>query len=91
MDDLTASCPVSTADPASSADRARAKRERILAVSRTVHQVPVEEGGMLKRPSAAPPQPSGETRFWRRTAIAAGGVAALASGLAAGLLLRRKG
>jgi hypothetical protein len=74
-------------------DPHRAKRERILAVSRTVHSIPTEEGGMLRRASPAPPlvvpEPAGE-RFWRRAAIAAGGVAALASGLAAGLLLRRR-
>lgn len=71
------------------ADLSRAKRERILAVSRTVHSIPEEEGGMLKRrPVAAPPVPEpAATRFWRRTALAASGVAA---GLVAGLLLGRK-
>lgn len=78
--------------PSSSADDlARAKRERILAVSRTIHQVPVEEGGMLKRkPEPGRPEPSREERFWRRSALAAGGVASLAVGLAAGLWLRRR-
>lgn len=70
----------------------RAKRERILAVSRTVHSIPTEEGGMLKRAVAVQPaSPEFENeRFWRRAAITAGGMAALASGLAAGLLLRRR-
>lgn len=73
-------------------DLNRAKRERILAVSRTVHSIPEEEGGMLKRrphtPLPPPPPPeTGATRFWRRTALAASGVAA---GLAAGLLIGRK-
>lgn len=78
-------------EPASG-DLHRAKRERILAVSRTVHSIPTEEGGMLKRPAAPrPTPPEGQNeRFWRRAAIAAGGMAALASGLAAGLLLRRR-
>ncbi len=72
-------------------DPLRAKRERILAVSRTVHSIPEEEGGMLKRAPvpASTPEPRGE-RFWRRTALAAGGVAAVASGFAAALLLRRR-
>jgi hypothetical protein len=71
-------------------DRLRAKRERILAVSRTVHSIPEEEGGMLKRsPAQAAPQPGGE-RFWRRATLAAGGLGALAGGLAATLWLRRR-
>jgi hypothetical protein len=77
---------------AAKGDPHRAKRERILAVSRTVHSIPTEEGGMLKR-AVAPPAPLPETgneRFWRRAAITASGVAALAGGLAAGLLLRRR-
>ncbi len=64
-------------------DPADAKRERILAISRTVHSIPVEEGGMLKReirPAPPPPEQS-----WS-TALVAGGIAALA----AGLWLRRK-
>jgi len=82
-----------SADPAA-ADLARAKRERILAVSRTVHQVPVEEGGMLKRPAPPAPQPAvegkGDEHFWRRAALTAGGVASLAVGFAAGLWVRRR-
>jgi hypothetical protein len=72
-------------------DSLRAKRERILAVSRTVHSIPEEEGGRLKRrpDPASAPEPRGE-RFWRRAALAAGGVAALAGGLATALLLRRR-
>lgn len=74
-------------DPA--ADSNRAKRERILAVSRTVHSIPEEEGGMLKRPrSPSPPVPEAAARrFWRRTALAASGVAA---GLVAGLWIGRR-
>jgi hypothetical protein len=66
-------------------DPHRAKRERILAVSRTVHSIPEEEGGMMKpvRAPASPPAPS----FWLRAGLAAGGAAA---GLAAGLWLGRK-
>jgi hypothetical protein len=66
-------------------DARKAKRERILAVSRTVHQVPVAEGGMLKppRPSAPLPSPS----VWQRAGLAIGGAAA---GLAAGLWLGRR-
>lgn len=74
-----------------SSELQKAKRERILAVSRTMHSIPEEEGGMLKRtivPSTAEPT-SGE-RFWRRSALVASGAAALASGLAAALLLRRR-
>lgn len=71
-------------------DPLRAKRERILAVSRTMHSIPEEEGGMLKRRPAESEAPSHELRFWRRAALAAGGAAALASGLAAALLLRRR-
>lgn len=72
-------------------DPGRERRERILAISRTVHQVPVEEGGMLRRKPAAPvsPQPTADTA-WRKAALVAGGLAALASGLAAGLWLRRR-
>ena len=77
--------------PPSPVDPHRAKRERILAVSRTVHSIPEEEGGMLKRAvrPAPPPEHEGE-RFWRRAAIATGGFAAVAGGLAAGLLIRRR-
>jgi hypothetical protein len=72
------------------ADPNRAKRERILAVSRTVHSIPQEEGGMLKRPPAPPAPPPSEAtalRFWRRTALAASG---LAAGLVAGLWIGRR-
>ncbi len=79
---MTDSLPAS--DPQSPEAR-KAKRERILAVSRTVHQVPVEEGGMLK-PSRAPSPPPAPG-FWRRTALAVGGAAA---GLAAGLWIGRR-
>lgn len=78
------------ADP-SAADVRRAKRERILAVSRTMHSIPEEEGGMLKRrvaPAPVPPAPEpATTRFGRRAALTASGVAA---GLVAGLLIGRK-
>lgn len=75
--------------PPAADDLRRAKRERILAVSRTVHSIPEEEGGMMKRRPAAPPPPteSRTERFWRRTALTASGVAA---GLVAGLLLGRR-
>ncbi|GAA4009451.1 hypothetical protein GCM10022280_02880 [Sphingomonas swuensis] len=87
---------MSDLDPAatiSPADLARAKRERILAVSRTVHQVPVEEGGMLRRPApvaAVASDPETDAHFWRRAALAAGGVASLAVGFAAGLAFHRR-
>jgi hypothetical protein len=67
---------------------AAAKRERIKAISRTVHSIPVEEGGQLRpvRPLRAPPP---EERSWLRGAIAAGGIGALALGFAAGLFAGR--
>jgi hypothetical protein len=68
-------------------DARKAKRERILAVSRTVHQVPVEEGGMWRRPVAAPALVLPPEGFWRRVSLAAGGAVA---GLAAGLWIGRK-
>lgn len=63
-------------------DPSEAKRQRILAISRTLHSIPVEEGGMLKRQVTPAPPPK---RSWS-TALAAGGIAALA----AGLLMRRR-
>lgn len=74
------------------ADPAAAKRERIKAISRTVHSIPVEEGGQLRRPKAVPAvadAPVGD-HFWRRTALTAGGVAGVAIGFAAGLLAGRR-
>ena len=73
-----------------SIDSGDAKRERILAISRNLHSIPVEEGGMLKpRRAPAPAVPANDTA-WRKAALVAGGLAALASGLAAGLWLRRR-
>jgi hypothetical protein len=74
------------------ADPAAAKRERIKAISRTVHSIPVEEGGQLRppRPAPVPVPPSTSERFWKRTALTAGSVAGLAVGLAAGLLATRR-
>jgi len=73
-------------------DNAAAKRERIKAISRTVHSIPVEEGGQLRLPRAAAPvqPPPSSERFWKRTALAAGGVAGVAVGFAAGLLAGRR-
>ena len=72
-------------------DPAAAKRERIKAISRTVHSIPVEEGGQLRPPRAVPPPPPPSAeRFWKRSALAAGGVAGLALGFAAGLLASRR-
>lgn len=80
---------MSDSDPV---DSAKAKRDRILAVSRTVHQIPVEEGGMLRPPKAPPPPPppSETEQVWKKAALVAGGLAALASGFAAGLWVRRR-
>lgn len=66
---------------------AAAKRERIKAISRTVHSIPVEEGGQLRppRPAPAPELPS---RSW--AAIAAGGVGVLSLGFLAGLLAGKR-
>lgn len=68
---------------------AAAKRERIKAISRTVHSIPVEEGGQLRAPR---PQPisAPEDRKWMRGAVAAGGSGALALGFAAGLFASRR-
>ena len=70
-------------------DSAEARRERIKAISRTVHSIPVEEGGQLRppRPVVAPPA---EAQGWKRTALAAGGVASLAIAFVAGLLAGRR-
>ena len=70
-------------------DPSEAKRQRILAISRNLHSIPVEEGGMLKRQMtpAPPPAPPPQERSWS-TALAAGGIAALAAGL---WMRRRRG
>lgn len=68
---------------------AAAKRERIRAISRTVHSIPVEEGGQLRSARAAPPAPVPDHR-WRSAALAAGGIASLAVGFAAGLFAARR-
>lgn len=71
------------------ASSAATKRERIKAISRTVHSIPVEEGGQLRPPrplAVTPPQ----ERNWMRGAVAAGGIGALALGLAAGLFAGRR-
>jgi hypothetical protein len=64
-----------------------AKRERIKAISRNVHSIPVEEGGQLRPPRAVTPPPVADHK-WK--ALAAGGVASLAFGFAAGLLAGRR-
>lgn len=64
-----------------------AKRERIKAISRNVHSIPVEEGGQLRPAKVTPPAPP--PRPWKR-ALALGGAGVLALGLAAGLLARRR-
>ena len=69
---------------------AAAKRERIKAISRTVHSIPVEEGGQLRPPRPAPAPPAPQERSWVRTALAAGGIGALALGFAAGLFASRR-
>lgn len=66
---------------------AAAKRERIKAISRTVHSIPVEEGGQL-RPLRPAPMPEPPTRSW--AAIAAGGVGVLSLGFVAGLLAGKR-
>lgn len=71
------------------ASSAAAKRERIKAISRTVHSIPVEEGGQF-RPPKPPPTPVPQERKWMRGAVAAGGVGALALGFAAGLFASRR-
>ncbi|WP_426265815.1 hypothetical protein [Sphingomonas sp. LHG3443-2] len=69
-------------------DSAAAKRERIKAISRTVHSIPVEEGGQYRPPKPAPvPEPPAKS--W--AAIAAGGVGVLSLGFLAGLLASRRG
>lgn len=65
------------------ASSAAAKRERIKAISRTVHSIPVEEGGQL-RPSKPEPAPEPSVRSW--VAIVAGGIGALSLGFLAGQL-----
>jgi hypothetical protein len=71
-----------------SPDSAAAKRERIKAISRTVHSIPVEEGGQLRPPRPAP-VPAPPARSW--AAMAAGGVGVLSLGFLAGLLASRRG
>jgi hypothetical protein len=68
---------------------AAAKRERIKAISRNVHSIPVEEGGQL-RPPRPVPAPAPEQRSWLRGAVTAGGIGALALGFAAGLFAGRR-
>ena len=67
---------------------AAAKRERIMAISRTVHSIPVEEGGQL-RPPRPVVAPKPDERSWMRGAVAASGIGALALGFAAGLFAGR--
>nr|WP_314442352.1 hypothetical protein [uncultured Sphingomonas sp.] len=71
------------------ASSAAAKRERIKAISRTVHSIPVEEGGQMRPPK---PQPLAvpQERKWLGGVLAAGGVGALALGFAAGLFAGRR-
>lgn len=69
---------------------AAAKRERIKAISRTVHSIPVEEGGQL-RPKRFESEPAvRKDRLLMRGAVVAGGIGALALGLAAGLFAGRR-
>jgi hypothetical protein len=68
---------------------AAAKRERIKAISRTMHSIPVEEGGQLRPPRPLPVPPPKE-RSWIGGAVAAGGIGALAFGFAAGLFAGRR-
>jgi hypothetical protein len=70
------------------ASSAAAKRERIKAISRTVHSIPVEEGGQLRPPRPVPTAPAPPARSW--AAIAAGGVGVLSLGFLAGLLASRR-
>jgi hypothetical protein len=67
---------------------AAAKRERIKAISRNVHSIPVEEGGQLRPPRAVSARPAPQP-WLKRNALAAGGVGALAVGFVAGLLAGR--
>lgn len=69
---------------------AAAKRERIKAISRNVHSIPVEEGGQLRPPRPAPAPPAKDERRLIRSALAAGGIGALALGFAAGLFAGRR-
>jgi hypothetical protein len=69
---------------------AAAKRERIKAISRTVHSIPVEEGGQLRPPKVVPAAPVPEERSWIRGVVTAGGIGALALGFAAGLFAGRR-
>jgi hypothetical protein len=68
---------------------AAAKRERIKAISRNVHSIPVEEGGQLRPPRPVPVAVP-EERSWLSGALAAGGIGALALGFAAGLFAGRR-
>jgi hypothetical protein len=68
---------------------AAAKRERIKAISRTVHSIPVEEGGQLRPPRPTPIVPPPPSATWKRGALAAGGASALAVGFFAGLMAGR--
>lgn len=83
---------MSDREPDQPLDPGAAKRERIKAISRTIHSIPVEEGGQLRarRVPPPPPPPTPSERFWKRTALAAGGVAGLTVGLAAVLLAGRR-
>jgi hypothetical protein len=69
-------------------DSAAAKRERIKAISRTVHSIPVEEGGQLRPVRPLPEQPA-PAPSWKRKTLAAGGVGAVAFGFLAGLVAGR--
>ena len=71
-------------------DSAAAKRERIKAISRTVHSIPVEEGGQLRPPRPVPEPAVKEQRRTMRGAMALGGIGALALGFAAGLFAGRR-
>jgi hypothetical protein len=68
---------------------AAAKRERIKAISRTVHSIPVEEGGQLRPPRPAPIAPPSPPAPWKSGVLAAGGASALAVGFFAGLMAGR--
>ena len=69
---------------------AAAKRERIKAISRTVHNIPVEEGGQLRPKRTAAEPAAKKDRLLLRGAVAAGGLGALALGFAAGLFAGRR-
>lgn len=73
-------------DQEAASTAAAAKRERIKAISRTVHSIPVEEGGQLRPLRSQPvPAPAQVKRRSVRSVLAAGGIGALALGFAAGL------